>query len=232
MSDLPKTQLLAVGETLHGYDRWAAQYDHVDNPMVAATEWALDARPLDVRGRRVVELGCGTGRHAARVLAGDAASYVGVDGSAGMLEKARARVTDPRCRWIHADFSAHVGASFGASFDVALVVLVLEHLTELAAPFAAMARALVPGGRLRIVDLHPARVASGTAAHFSEGETDVRFASFAHEVGAIRHALGDAGFVVERVDEDRAEGALLTRVPRLAKYANEPVVLDVVARRS
>ncbi len=228
MSELPKTQFLAVDETLDGYDRWAAQYDHIDNPMVAATEWALDVRPLDVRGLRVLELGCGTGRHAARVLAGDAVSYVGVDGSTGMLEKARARVTDPRCRWIHGDVTANVGAPF----DVALVVLVLEHLAELAAPFAATAKALVPGGRLRIVDLHPARIAAGTAAHFSEGETDVRFASFAHDVGAVRHALDAAGFVVERVDEDRAEGALLARVPRLAKYAGAPVVLDVLARRS
>jgi ubiquinone/menaquinone biosynthesis C-methylase UbiE len=182
--------ILSSGDTFRGYDRWSAQYDAGDNPMVAATAWVLDTRPLALDGARVLELGCGTGRIAARVLDGGPLGYVGVDGSAGMLEVARARITDPRATFVHAELT-DVG-SFGAPFDLALIVLVLEHVVDLTRPFAAIARALRPGGVLRVVEIHPALVDSGTVAHFRDPSADggeVRFTSVAHPVASMTRAL-------------------------------------------
>jgi SAM-dependent methyltransferase len=220
---------LTPAETRRGYDAWAASYDEAANPMIAASEWLLDRAPLACAGADVLEIGCGTGRNVARVLAAGARSYTGVEPSPGMLERARARCADPRVRFLEGDAAAPPVAP--ASCDVALVVLVLEHLPDLAAPLAAIARALRPGGRLRLIEIHPSLVAAGTVAHFADGDVEIRFASTAHPIPALRAALAAAGLTVAALAEHAAAGELLAAVPRLGKHAGAPVVVDVTARR-
>jgi SAM-dependent methyltransferase len=225
-----KLEVLPPSVTLQGYDRWSAHYDREPNPMVAATEWALDRQPIEVSGARVVEFGCGTGRHVARLLVAAAKAYVGVDGSPGMLAVARGRHVDPRCAWVEAPLDAV--PALGEPFNAALIVLVLEHLAELAPVLAAAARAVRPGGVLRIAEIHPDLVGAGTVAHFQDADgAEVRFTSVAHPVVAVTAALEAAGFAVERAEELAAEGALLERVPRLAKHRGRRVLLDLTARR-
>jgi ubiquinone/menaquinone biosynthesis C-methylase UbiE len=220
-------------DTLRAYDQWATHYDVDDNPLVAATGLCLRARPLEAAGMRVVELGCGTGRNAPAVLAAGALAYTGVDGSAGMLAEARRRVNDARARWIEAELAQlPPPAEADGLHDAALIVLVLEHLTELDGVFAALARWLRPGGALRILELHPDRIAAGTVAHFhDEHGVEHRFTSTAHPVAALGAALVRSGFTVEWVVEELADEMLIAAVPRLAKHQGKPVVLDVLARR-
>ncbi|HWE27102.1 MAG TPA: class I SAM-dependent methyltransferase, partial [Polyangia bacterium] len=78
--------------TRQDYDVWAATYDVVDNPLVAMATVALEAIAGVFAGARVLELGCGTARNAVVILAGGAREYVGVDASAEMLARGRARV--------------------------------------------------------------------------------------------------------------------------------------------
>ncbi len=224
-----RTVDLRPESTLEGYDRWAAQYDGHDNPMVAATAWALSTRPLAVAGHRVVELGCGTGRHAPLVLAGGATSYTGVDGSAGMLAVARRTAPDPRLTWVHGDVAA-TGLP-PASFDTVLVVLVLEHQADLGPLFREAARLSAPGARLRLLEIHADLVHAGTHAHFVADGVEHRFASVGHTVAAIVDGLEAAGFSIASCHEHPADGELLAAVPRLGKHRGRRVLLDLTASR-
>jgi SAM-dependent methyltransferase len=219
--------------TLRDYDRWARTYDRDPNPMIAATAWVLDQAPLAVAGARVVEIGCGTGRNLARVLAGGAVAYLGVDGSPNMLAAARARAeaADPRVEFAQAEVGDGLPVA-DAACDAALIVLVLEHLAALAPLCAELARIVRPGGHVRIVELHADRIAAGTVAHFQLDDGEVRFTSAAHAPAALAAALTDAGFGAVRFVEHRAAGALLAAVPKLAKHAGGAVVLDLVATRT
>jgi len=224
-----REELLAPTETLRGYDRWATTYDREANPMIAATAWVLEHSPLGCGGVDVLELGCGTGRNVARVIGEGARSYVGVDGSYGMLHMASAVNNDPRVSFVSADLLAPWKPS--RAFDFGLVVLVLEHLPTLDVFFESLARAIKPGGRVRIVDLHPERVAAGSIAHFRDaGGTEVRFASVAHPVGAICAALEGAGFDVVRRDW-LASDAMVSAVPNVAKHRGHKLLLDLKATR-
>jgi SAM-dependent methyltransferase len=226
--DPPCEEFLAPADTLRGYDRWSASYDQEVNSVVAATSWVLDRSHLGCADADVIELGCGTGRHVPRVIGEGARSYLGVDGSFGMLNIAAAHHQDPRVSFAHVDLL--VPWTPARTYDLAFVVLVLEHLPTLEVLAETLARAVRPGGRVRIVDLHPERIATGSLAHFREGITEVRFASVSHPVPAIGAALEAAGFDVVRRDWLAAD-ALITAVPSLARHRGVKLMIDLKATR-
>jgi SAM-dependent methyltransferase len=226
--DTYRQEFLAPAETLAGYDRWSRSYDADGNPVQEATSWVFDRTPLACADCDVVELGCGTARHAPRAIAEGARSYTGVDGSLGMLQIAGAHVRDPRVGFAHADLMQPWLPN--RTFDLALVVLLLEHLPSLDPLCETLARVIRPGGRVRLVDLHPERLAGGSLAHFQDGATEVRFASAAHPVAALAAALEAAGFDVVRRDW-LASDAMVAAVPRLAKLRGVRVLIDMKAIR-
>ena len=74
----------AVSGVRGGYDRWSVVYDHDANPLPPLEEPLVHAALGKVFGRTVLDLGCGTGRHALW-LAQAGASVTAVDFSEGML---------------------------------------------------------------------------------------------------------------------------------------------------
>jgi SAM-dependent methyltransferase len=221
-------ELLAPIDTLRGYDRWAPTYDHDPNALVSATSWVLDRAPLGVADCDVLELGCGTGRNVARVLGEGARSYLGIDGSHGMLSIAAQRHADPRVSFGVSDLTAPW--SLPHQFDFALIVLLLEHIPVLDPLLVSLARVIRPGGRLRIVDLHPERIAAGAFAHFQDGTRNVHFSSVAHAVPMLCGGLDAIGFETVRRDWLAGE-TMAAEVPGLAQHRGTRLVLDVKATR-
>ncbi|WP_433709318.1 class I SAM-dependent methyltransferase [Nocardia sp. CA-084685] len=108
------------------------------------------ARP----GDRVLDIGCGTG-YLTRRLASVAATVVGLDPSAAVLERARRITVEPNCT-----YAVGVAESLTAeddSFDVVANCLMLHHLPEdlRATALREMRRVLRPGGRLLIGEFRP-----------------------------------------------------------------------------
>ena len=103
----------------------------------------LDPAP----GGRWLDVGCGTGALSAAVLAAaDPAAVVGLDPSAGFLANARARLGDPRARFLAAD-ARHLPLA-RAAFDAVVSGLVLNFVPDPGAAAAEMARVARPGGRV------------------------------------------------------------------------------------
>src|SRR5687768_3463845 len=76
---------------LEGYAAWAERYDEEDNPLALIEGPALVAACGDVFGLRVLDVGCGTGRHTLPI-AEMGANVVGLDFSPEMLAVARRRI--------------------------------------------------------------------------------------------------------------------------------------------
>src|SRR5204862_7747374 len=76
------------------YALWAASYPpHAHNPLMLAEERAMLALlPADLRGRAVLDAGCGSGRYLLHALRRGARRALGVDLSAEMLARARAEL--------------------------------------------------------------------------------------------------------------------------------------------
>lgn len=118
-----------------GYDRWSAFYDSYPNPTVAIDELYLPALYREWRGLRILELGCGSGRHTVR-LAAQGNQVLAVDASPGMLAVARPKLDSKLVLLVEADlllFEPPRQGDWAAPYDVVFESLVLEHLADLPA---------------------------------------------------------------------------------------------------
>ncbi|MBS4730679.1 methyltransferase domain-containing protein [Mycobacterium sp. SM1] len=130
------------------YDRW---FDRRWGRYAWRIESAAVLRALGpVSGRRIVDVGCGTGRLGA-LLAAQNADVIGIDVDAAMLAVAAPRLAG---RLVRADAMALPLRD--ASVDAAVTVATLEFTTDPARALAEMARITRPGGRLVAAMLNPA----------------------------------------------------------------------------
>lgn len=166
-----------------GYALWSETYhEQADNPLTALEEPVLAPLLAEVAGRRVLDVGCGTGRHALR-LAARGALVTGLDPSPQMLAVARA---EAQRQGLDADLRPGRFGELPAdgSFDLVLCSLVLCHLPEIGGPVAEMARCLKPGGRLIITDFHYLCLAIGWRTRF-------RHDGHAYHIENYRHTYGE-----------------------------------------
>jgi SAM-dependent methyltransferase len=214
-----------------GYDRWAAVYDSDGNPLIALEELHFDRALGSVADLRVLDLGCGTGRHAVR-LARAGGRVTGLDLSPGMLARARERAGDLPIVFGEHDLSRPL-AFADASFDRVVSGLVLEHLRDLDAFFAEIRRVLTADGRAVISTLHPAMRLKNTRARFADPTTGVEthVAGEPQEFATIVLAATRAGFDFEHVGEHAPDEAFAARLPRAAKYVGWPMLLLFALRR-
>lgn len=99
----------------------------------------------------VGDLGCGTGR-TAEAMAPFVRRVIAVDGSEAMLAAAQRRLGPlDNVELRRGDLEALPVE--GRELDAALLLLVLHHVVEPGQVLAEVARALVPGGRLLVVDM-------------------------------------------------------------------------------
>jgi ubiquinone/menaquinone biosynthesis C-methylase UbiE len=202
-----------------GYTLWSACYDDDGNPLIALEGPALSARFGDLTGRRALDLGCGTGRHT-RTLVEAGAMVVAADLTLAMLDRARTKMPGRAVGWLRLALPGPLPFA-DATFDLAVMGLVAEHLTDLDATLAEVARVLRPGGRCLLSALHPDRTAEGQKARFIDEETGLRrhIATVHREIGDYLASAASAG--LELIEEETlvVDSALAERLPRALPYA-------------
>lgn len=205
------------------YDAWSATYDHAPNPTVFMDDRFFPAfYENSVRGKAALEMGCGTGRHTVR-LSALAASLSAVEPSAGMLALAQKKTRSP-VDFVAGDFFT---APFPAGkFEVLVESLVLEHVASLDAFFARAAELLAPRAEIFLSELHPARLAAGTQAHFEDPVTKEKVftKSFAHPAEEFAAAAARAGFRLVETQEHAGDDALAAAGHDWAKYRGRPMI--------
>ena len=222
MSDPAKPDPSAIRS---GYDRWAEVYDHELNPLIALEEPVVRQALGDVSGLSVLDLGCGTGRHALW-LGAAGARVTAVDFSEGMLNEARRKPGASAVNFLVHDLHQPLPFEAGA-FDRVVSGLVLEHLSDLHFVFGEARRVLKPGGCAVVSAMHPAMHLKGVQARFTDPVTGEKV-----QPGSVPHALGDfvmaslrAGFTLEAIGEYAPDAAFAARYPRAEKYVDWPMLV-------
>ena len=217
--------------TREGYDRWADIYDDEDNALIALEEPRVMELLGDTAGLDVVDLGCGTGRHALR-LAAAGARVTALDFSDGMLAKAREKPAWKMVRFIEHDLHESLPVPDGA-FDRVLCCLVLEHIAELNGLFREFRRVCRPDGTIVISAMHPAMMLLGIQARFHDPVTgrDTRPAGHPNQIADYVMAAARAGLRFDHISEHAVDEELAARSPRGAKYLGWPMLLMMRLRR-
>jgi len=109
----------------------------------------LSARIPESAGR-AVDLGCGTGLHAA-LLAPHFADILGVDVSAPMLEFARTRRPHASVRYEQRDLR-DVSVGLDGQFDLVFSAYTLHHVPDLPDALRQIRELVRPGGQLILID--------------------------------------------------------------------------------
>ena len=135
-----------------GYDLWAATYDNLPNPLLAAEEPAMTRLLQRFAVGRALDAASGTGRFAA-VLAARGHDVVALDSSRAMIEHARLRGLP----FLMGDLRALPIED--QSFDLVVCALALTHFEDLEAPLTELARVTREGGHVVLSDIHPFAVA-------------------------------------------------------------------------
>jgi malonyl-CoA O-methyltransferase len=213
-----------------GYDRWAAIYDREANPLLPLEEPVVHEALGDVRGLDVLDLGCGTGRHALW-LAAAGAIVTGLDFSDGMLRAARGKPGAEAVRFVVHDLHEPLPFAAGA-FDALVSGLVIEHVRELGPFFSEARRVLRPGGHAVVSGMHPAMFLRGVQARFTDPDTGekVQPGSVNHSLGTMVTAAAGAGFTIAGVGEFAPDAAFAARYPRAERYVDWPMVVVLTLR--
>jgi malonyl-CoA O-methyltransferase len=211
--------------TRDGYDRWAATYDTDGNPLVALEEPLFDQLLGDVRGLSILDVGCGTGRHAIRLAAAGALVHA-IDFSPAMLAQARAKPGSERVTFHNHDLSTPLPFA-DQSFDRVVSGLVLEHIPDLSGFFREMRRVCRPGGYAVVSAMHPAMMLRGVQARFHDPATgaEIRPASHPHQISDFIMAAVQAAFTPEHLSEHAVDESLAHRLQRARRYVGWPMLV-------
>ena len=208
------------------FSRLAATYDVVR--PVDANWWEvyeLLEKLADLRGRRVLDVGCGTGRLSFALAERAGAKVWGVDASPEMLTIARAKA--PRgvaFKEAHAE-----SLPFKDAWFERVVLWLVVHLVERRVAFAEARRVLSPSGRIAVVSFDPSHFDSYWLNEYMPSLERIDRARFPTGAELVSQ-LTAAGFVdVETVRIDQS--AELTRADALLKLRAQHIsTLQLVDR--
>jgi ubiquinone/menaquinone biosynthesis C-methylase UbiE len=204
------------GSSVDAYNSFAEAYSAQSEASLVNGYYmhpAIMSLAGDVTGRRVLDVGCGSGPIAAK-LRDQGATVTGLDSSAGMLELARRRLGP--------DTDLHLADLAGplpfpdSTFDDVIAALVLHYLEDWTRPLAELRRVLKPGGRLIAAVDHPFaiellhRQETGQAAYFETrswteewtyGGHSATMTFWTRPLHAMTDAFTAAGFKIAVISE-------------------------------
>jgi SAM-dependent methyltransferase len=230
-----------------GYSQLGRSVEGLDG----APEWsALRAMLPDIKGLKVVDLGCGFGWFCRWARDQGAAQVVGIDRSERMLARAKTTTLDGTITFESADLERLELPE--ASFDLVYSSLALHYIENAARLFGVIHRALVPSGRFVFSTEHPLYMAPTNPGwsidadgrktwpldrYFVEGPRTTDWLAKGivkhhRTIGTTLNLLIQRGFTIQHVDEFCPTAEQIAAKPELEEERERPMFLLVAAYRN
>lgn len=241
-------------ENKYDDDRFFDQYSHMSRSTMGlkgAGEWhALRELMPDMRGKRMLDLGCGFGWHCKYAVEQGAESVVGIDLSEKMIQKAREINADP-----HIDYRVMAVEDFdyaNQNFDVVLSSLTFHYIESFDKICRNMGACLNGGGEFIFSVEHPIFTAQGRQQwhmsaegkivhwpvdnYFSEGIRTTNFLGedvhkYHRTLTTYIKGLVSNGFEIINLIEPQPSAELLDTVEGMRDELRRPMMLIISARK-
>jgi len=171
------------------YDLWSANYDNQPGNLMLDLDEKLFSHLLEgtcLEGKKVADIGCGTGRHWAKILQQHPHSLAGFDVSAGMLHCLVEKFPQAEAHLIDDDRLPNIPTD---TFDVITSTLTVAHMENLEQALLAWCRVLKTNSEILITDFHPSSLAIGGKRTFKYGNGHIAVRNFVHTVQFIKDFL-------------------------------------------
>ena len=179
---------------VEAYDIWAENYDAQPGNLMLDLDEILFTKllgGLSLENKTVVDIGCGTGRHWAKIFQQSPASLTGFDVSTGMLEKLTTKFPEAKTYVI---MDNHFEDIADDTYDVILSTLTVAHIKDIESALKTWCRITKQQGDMIITDFHPNALASGGRRTFRHGDKHIAVQNFVHTTDSIKHILLKEGF--------------------------------------
>jgi len=200
----------------------------------------------DVRGKRILDAGCGPGVYT-EIFLNLGAEVVGIDVSPNMLRLARER-NGTRAEFHEADLAKPLTFLCDASFDVVVSPLVLDCIEDLRQPFGEFYRVLKSPGVFIFSEGHPfcdylVCKKQGQAKNYFATEpvsyewtgfgTPVDVPWYRRPLSKLINPLIEIGFILDRILEPIPTREFHKVAPEEAqRHSLEPTFIHIRARKS
>jgi len=171
------------------YDLWSENYDTQPGNLMLDMDEEIFSRLLrgvDMKNRRVADIGCGTGRHWAKIFQKRPLTLTGFDVSLGMLNRLQEKFPEAYTSKITDNLFV---TTADATYDVIISTLTVAHIKDIEAALRAWSRILKKDGEIIITDFHPDALAFGGKRTFQYQKRSIEVQNFVHYVHDIEDIL-------------------------------------------
>jgi SAM-dependent methyltransferase len=200
----------------------------------------------DVRGKHILDLGCGGGAFGVELIQ-NGATYTGIEASSRMIELAQPVLAAVGGELHHTTIEAYDYPA--EAYELVISRLALHYVEDIEAIFRNVHRALKAGGRFIFSTEHPVLTSSNRAAtetgirldwivddYFETGAREVAWmgshvTKYHRTIEDFYLGLQRAGFQIETLREARPDANMFTDPQLYARRKRIPLFLIMAARK-
>lgn len=198
-----------VRTSAQGYDMYAKFYDKTTGFLNSFEKGKLIEFCGDLKGKKVLDIGCGTGRVEDLIKAAEInAQITAADISDEMLKIAKHR--HPDVEFVQADINAMPFKD--EEFDVVIAAFVIVHIKNLHKAFKEIDRVLKPNGIFVLTNINQRK-----APKLQIENEKIVIKSFYHMPEHVLKALKESFFEVEKEEFVEENGTWINQIIRARK---------------
>ena len=183
------------------YDIWSDSYDCQPGNLMLDLDELIFAgliKDMDLRNKKVADIGCGTGRHWQKIYEKTPAILLGFDVSPGMLHQLIRKFPYAETQLITDNLLKSLSDSY---IDCLITTLTIAHIKNIEEAISSWTRVLKDGGDLIITDFHPSMLTKGGKRSFKYEHGSLSVINYIHPLEKVKKIFRKHGFHLIRQEE-------------------------------